>query len=117
MLSFSSSVRAVRLNPRSARFEAEGDQPWLAAKRPEAGGYPHYRRATNQVRIKVRGGPAASDPVAACRHSQDPTVKLQEADVRRTTKLGHLARGGFPRHRQAHLGAERSRPGGWNWER
>ena len=26
--------------------------------------------------------------------SQDPTVKLQEADVRRTTKLGRLARGG-----------------------
>ena len=35
-------------------------------------------------------------PVAACRHSQDPTVKLQDADVRRTTKLGRLARGGFP---------------------
>jgi len=52
-------------------------------------------------------------PVAVCRHFQDPTVKLQEADVCRTTKLGRLARGGFPRHGQAHLAAERSRPG-WN---
>jgi hypothetical protein len=42
-------------------------------------------------------------PVAACRHSSDPTVKLQEADVRQATKLGRLARGGFPRHRQAPL--------------
>ena len=57
---------------------------------------------------------ARNCPVAACRHPQDPTVKLQEAGVRRTTKLGRLARGGFPRHRQAHLAAERSRPGGWN---
>jgi hypothetical protein len=31
-----------------------------------------------------------------------------------TIKLGRLARGGFPLHRQAHLAAERSRPGGWN---
>jgi hypothetical protein len=29
-------------------------------------------------------------------------------------QLGRLARGGFPRHRQAHLAAQRSRPGGWN---
>src|SRR5882724_9977552 len=42
-------------------------------------------------------------PVAACRHFQDPTVKLQEADVRRTSKLGRLVSGGFPRHRLATL--------------
>src|SRR6266436_10371636 len=41
--------------------------------------------------------------VAACRHFQDPTVKLQEADVRRTSKLGRLVSGGFPRHRLATL--------------
>src|SRR5260370_4369958 len=34
-----------------------------------------------------------------------------------TTKLGHLARGGFPRHRQAHLAGEGARPGGWDHER
>jgi hypothetical protein len=32
-------------------------------------------------------------PVAACQYSQDPTVKLQEADIRRTTKSGRLAVG------------------------
>src|ERR1700722_9583696 len=31
--------------------------------------------------------------------------------VRRTAKLGRLARGDFPRHRRAHLAAERSWPG------
>jgi hypothetical protein len=42
---------------------------------------------------------------------QDPTVNLQEADVRRTTKLGRLARGGFPRHRQATLRQRDRDPG------
>jgi len=32
-------------------------------------------------------------------------------------KLGRPAREGFPRHRQAHLAAETSRPGDWNSER
>ena len=60
-------------------------------------------------------GTDSSRPVAACRHSQDLTVKLQEADVRRTTKLAALravapsAPAGLPCGRE--IAARRLEPG------
>jgi hypothetical protein len=37
-------------------------------------------------------------------HIPRPDGQIARSGLRRTTKLGHLARGGFPRHRQAHPG-------------
>src|ERR1700733_13298467 len=76
-------------------------------------------------------GSQPADPIrdSGTRRSKSPDVRVQACpashqelkawqgwgrpctDVRRTTQLGRLARGGFLRHRQAHPAAERSRPG------